>query len=74
MNSFANIYAGWRSKSHTHFKKLGGGENGRINPPKHFKGRIHDWIWLCENVYEDKDWQVSIHHFIHQPCLIVCHN
>ena len=59
MKKIQKMYTDWRSKSHKHYKKLGGGTHAKRNPPKHFKDRIPDWIWLCDNIYANKKWQAS---------------
>lgn len=54
------IYTDWRSKNHAWYKKHGGAESGKENPPTVFKGRVHDWVWLCENIFENEDWKASL--------------
>lgn len=58
------IYTDWRSKNHAWYKKHGGAESGKENPPTVFKGRVHDWVWLCENIFENEDWKASLLFFM----------
>lgn len=54
------LYVDWRSKNHSWYKKHGGAESGKQNPPLSFKGRVDEWVWLCDNIFEDKDWKASV--------------
>lgn len=57
------LYTDWRSKSHQHYKKVGRGHQAKRNPPDHFVDRIQDWVWLCDNIFENKKWKASYSNF-----------
>ncbi|XP_071932158.1 uncharacterized protein [Coffea arabica] len=38
-------------------KSMGGGANGRANPPVHFLERRDDWVWICDNIFDNEDWK-----------------
>ena len=63
-NQFGRLYGNFRNKCHQHYKKYGGGASGRANPPVHFLERRDDWVWICDNIFDNEDWKVSKYLYI----------
>ncbi|KAL6507082.1 hypothetical protein OROHE_021981 [Orobanche hederae] len=53
------LYSIWRSRCKEHYLEHGGGITGRENPTPHFRGRKEDWLWLCDNIFDNEEWQES---------------
>lgn len=55
----ANRYKNYRQKLHCHYKDVvKNGKNPRINRPTDVRITDEDWSWLCDNIFNNDDWQV----------------